>query len=138
RFATVLLGRFKSDQPASNLPVEERHFLGARQLDLIDQSRVSGKHPHAPSRAAPEHFTDCAVQAAPLLLLADPLAVGRVADQRAGRPLGRPEVAYVAHVKAQQMTDASRAGVGPGELNGIPPGVRADDGPFQPFADTAP
>ena len=111
------------------LPVEERRAATDAQADLAGQSGVAGEDEEPPAGKVFAHrLTDGRVEAKPLLLLADALAVGRVADHHAGRgTFRRPAGADVAAQELDGMADPRALGVGSGQFERAGVDVAADD-----------
>src|SRR5262249_22600424 len=124
----ALVADIEAQKMARNTAVEERHLCGRLQSHLTRETRVAGEHEDLPTgKPRPEHFAQRAVERFQILLLAETLAIGRIAENYAGRPLGRLEIAHVLDVKVQQMADAGGAGVRAGEIDGIAADVGPDD-----------
>src|SRR5262245_12682504 len=124
---------------AGQASVKEGDAAADRKPDLPRQPVVTREHEQSPAPpVVSDHVTNLRVQSDPLLLVADPLAVGGVADHNPRthtvRGAGGAEVAAE---KLGQVSDAGGAGVAAGQVESAGVNVAADNRSGQVLPDAA-
>src|SRR5262245_44733197 len=112
--------------------------LGHRQVDEPGERAVAGEDTAAPPRTSAKYLAERSIQRLQVLLLADSLAVRRVAQDRPWCTVGRAEFTHVEPMELQQMPNTGSTGVGVGVLDRVAPHIGAEDRGWQRLANVLP